>query len=186
MNTDSGINIEMLKELARKMNVEYVDLKRVSVNKHALDALCVEVARKYQVFPFNISDNYLYLAMLNPDDIFAIDEIKVFTQKEIKPFLAEATLIEKAINTYYLQSEQDTKQATNQSHQKFSLTQTGTIKGKSKAEDVMKTGIFSPGKMDTEDMIRTIIMSGLKIENVVDVHIDTVNRNIIVTLSLHY
>ncbi len=193
----------MLKELARSMNVEYVDLNRISVNKRAVPALTADVALKYKVFPFDMDENYLYLAMTNPDDIFTIDEIKVFTQKEIKPFLADESLIEKAICTYYRQREQDIRKADVAAQPRQTSAETYGVKEKRKPEedaikekspqeerinheDIRKTEIFAAGDMDTESMIKKIILSGLKIENVVDVHIDTLNRNIIVTLSLYY
>lgn len=92
---------EKFQVTARRMGVEYVDLETVPVNKNAIAKVSSDVAEKYFVFPFDISNNLLYLAMENPDDIFLIDEIKIFTQMEIKPYLADGKMISKAIDYFY-------------------------------------------------------------------------------------
>ncbi|MEN8905855.1 MAG: ATPase, T2SS/T4P/T4SS family [Clostridiales bacterium] len=94
-------NKEKMHAKARRMGVEYVDLETIPVNRNAILKVSSEVAKKYFVFPFDVSNNLLHLAMENPDDIFLIDEIKIFTQMEIKPFLADGRMISKAIDYFY-------------------------------------------------------------------------------------
>lgn len=101
LSEDSPNSKEKMQETARRMGVDYVNLETVPVNRNAITKLSAEVARKYHVFPFDISNNLLYLAMQNPDDIFLIDEIKIFTQMEIKPFFADKRMIGKALDYFY-------------------------------------------------------------------------------------
>jgi len=94
-------NKEKMQIAARKMGVDFVDLENIPVNRNAISKVNPEIAKKYFVFPFDISNNMLHLAMQNPDDIFLIDEIKIFTQMEIRPFLADGRMINKAIDYFY-------------------------------------------------------------------------------------
>ncbi len=101
---------ESLKEQAERLGVDYVDLESIEVNNDAVNIISFEVANNYHVFPFDIN-NMLHLAMQNPDDIFVVDEIKVYAQMEIKPYLADSKLIENAIEYFYGKSidKKDTK-----------------------------------------------------------------------------
>jgi type IV pilus assembly protein PilB len=101
LSEEPANNKEKMHAKARRMGVEYVDLETIPVNRNAILKVSAEVAKKYFVFPFDVSNNLLHLAMENPDDIFLIDEIKIFTQMEIKPFLADGRMISKAIDYFY-------------------------------------------------------------------------------------
>jgi len=101
LSEEPANNKEKMHAKARRMGVEYVDLETIPVNRNAILKVSSEVAKKYFVFPFDVSNNLLHLAMENPDDIFLIDEIKIFTQMEIKPFLADGRMISKAIDYFY-------------------------------------------------------------------------------------
>lgn len=97
----TGENKEKMQINANRMGVDFVDLENIPVNQNAISKVKPDVAKKYFVFPFDISNNMLHLAMQNPDDIFLIDEIKMFTEMEIKPFLADGRMINKAIDYFY-------------------------------------------------------------------------------------
>lgn len=101
-----GSNAQIMTLIAHEMGVEYADLEYSSINMNAISALSRDIAKRYCVFPFDVEHNLLFLAMQNPDDIFMIDEIKVFAQMEIKPFLAEKSKIIRAIEHYYNTQEE--------------------------------------------------------------------------------
>jgi type IV pilus assembly protein PilB len=92
---------EILTTRAGKMGVDFVDLENICVDKNAISIIKSQIAVNYGVLPFDIKNNLLYLAMQNPDDIFLIDEIKVFAQMEIKPFLSDSRLLGKAVRYFY-------------------------------------------------------------------------------------
>ncbi len=152
--------------LAQKMGLEFIELENVKVNKEAVAKLSPEVAKKYSVFPFDLKDNILSLAMNNPDDIFVIDEIKVFSQTEIKPFLGDKRLINEALKYFYKLDEDaapaqvDTKPAAG--------TQGAAVQGGA------KQSASDANFNDIDNFIRSMILKAIKLD-ATDIHIDTLN-----------
>ncbi|MCX8130140.1 MAG: ATPase, T2SS/T4P/T4SS family [Clostridia bacterium] len=165
---------EILEITAKKMGVEYIDLENVIVSKDAVFMLSAKIAVKYNVFPFNIKNNLLFLAMQNPDDIFLIDEIKVFTQMEIKPFLADNRLLSRAIMYFYgdgnvesrIEDSDEGKVKTERGNEKKEEFKSNTI------------SILSDDSTESVDeLFRFIILKALKI-NCFDIHIDSLNKKL--------
>ncbi|MCX7921301.1 MAG: ATPase, T2SS/T4P/T4SS family [Clostridia bacterium] len=165
---------EILSIVARKMGVEFVDLENISVNKKALQLLTADTAKKYFVFPFDIRNNLLFLAMENPDDIFIIDEIKVFTQMEIKPFLAEGSLISNAIE-YFYPEELLEADADGTEHRCEEMSSQPQKKQAIDADtDINKSRSNSSG---VDIFIKSMFIIALK-NNATHIHIDKVNNKL--------
>jgi type IV pilus assembly protein PilB len=60
-----------------------------------------EVAMKFQVVPVKRQGRVLTVAMANPDNIFAIDDIKFITGLEVRPVVATESAIKKSIDRLY-------------------------------------------------------------------------------------
>jgi type IV pilus assembly protein PilM len=110
----------LLAAMAEKMGVDYVELGRVPINRKALQLLTAEIARRYYVLPFALEANLLHVAMLTPDDIFLIDEIRAWTGMEVKPFLADGTWISRCIESLYSDSPTDEHAACGEAPEKSS------------------------------------------------------------------
>ena len=85
---------------------ERLAIPRVSLNSMVLDPkvvqlVQVDVARRYTLIPIFAIGNTLTLAMSDPLNIIAIDEIKYLTGREIKRAIATSTEIKNAIDQYY-------------------------------------------------------------------------------------
>jgi type IV pilus assembly protein PilB len=82
-------------------NVPAVDLEATSVDNTAVDLIPAEVATKFQVVPIKREGRILTVAMANPDNIFAIDDIKFITGFDVRPVVATESAIKKAIDRLY-------------------------------------------------------------------------------------
>jgi len=82
-------------------NVPAVDLDSVQVDATAVDLIPADVATKFQVVPVKREGRILTVAMANPDNIFAIDDIKFITGFEVKPVVATESAIKKSIDRLY-------------------------------------------------------------------------------------
>ncbi len=82
-------------------NVHAVDLESVQFDQSAVDLIPAEVATKFQVVPIKREGRIVTVAMANPDNIFAIDDIKFITGFEVKPVVATETAIKKTIDRLY-------------------------------------------------------------------------------------
>jgi type IV pilus assembly protein PilB len=82
-------------------NVPAVDLESVELDGAAIDLIPSDVATKFQVVPLKREGRVLTVAMANPDNIFAIDDIKFITGFEVRPVVATESAIKKSIDRMY-------------------------------------------------------------------------------------
>jgi type IV pilus assembly protein PilB len=82
-------------------NVPAVDLESCEVDVTTVDLIPADVATKFQVVPVKREGRVLTVAMANPDNIFAIDDIKFITGFEVKPVVATESAIKKSIDRLY-------------------------------------------------------------------------------------
>lgn len=87
--------------LSQVYQVPAVDLDEIEADENAVDLIPSEVATKFQVVPVKREGRLLTLAMANPDNIFAIDDIKFITGLEVSPVVSSETSIKKAIDRFY-------------------------------------------------------------------------------------
>jgi len=87
--------------LAEELSVPYIDLANYVFEPETVRLVPAETARRYKVIPaFHIGDS-LTVAMANPDDIKAVDELRRVTGRNITPALSSAIDIERAISEQY-------------------------------------------------------------------------------------
>lgn len=100
---------EIADVLAQQLSLERVDLDKTFVQQDVARSIPKEVAQKYFAVPIFMRGDMLVVAMSDPLNMFAIDDICFITQKKIQPAVATKEQIERAIEIYY--SKQDTDQA---------------------------------------------------------------------------
>ena len=82
-------------------NVPAMDLETCSVDETIVALIPSDVATKFQVVPVKREGRLLTVAMANPDNIFAIDDIKFITGFEVNPVVATESAIKKTIDRLY-------------------------------------------------------------------------------------
>ncbi len=87
--------------MGQVFNVPAVNLEDVEPVADAVSLIPAEVATKFQVIPISREGRVLTVAMSNPDNIFAIDDIKFITGLEVRPVVATETAIKKTIDKLY-------------------------------------------------------------------------------------
>jgi len=87
--------------LGEQWGVPYVDLTEIQIPDEVTSAVTQELARRFKVIPIERSPKRLTLAMKNPLDIFAIDEIRLITGKEVEAVIATEEDIINAISANY-------------------------------------------------------------------------------------
>ena len=97
-----ALSEKMLSEfLSQVYQVEAIDLEDIEADEHSVELIPAEVATKFQVVPVKREGRVLTVAMSNPDNIFAIDDIKFITGLEVHPVVATESSIKKAIDRFY-------------------------------------------------------------------------------------
>lgn len=101
------IELEFVKEeelsrvIAEKLRIPYVNLFEPEIPEAVIKMVKPETVKKYHVVPVKKEGATLVLAMLDPLDIEAMDEIRFITGLKIKPSLALESEIKDAIKKYY-------------------------------------------------------------------------------------
>jgi type IV pilus assembly protein PilB len=79
--------------VADQMGLPFVDLGMYEIDPNAATLLTSDLAKRYNVLPIAIQDEELVVAMSDPANIFAIDDLRIVTGYEIRPVVsAEADL----------------------------------------------------------------------------------------------
>lgn len=95
----------LLKYLGKQFNIPCVDLTKYKLHPQKFTHISPEMGKKYQVLPLEERDHggrkYLFLAMIEPENMLAIEEIEFLTGYTIKPVIATDAQITAAISKYY-------------------------------------------------------------------------------------
>jgi type IV pilus assembly protein PilB len=87
--------------LEYQLGIPFVELKEYDISKDAVLTISESLAKRHMLIPIRITDNDLYVAMEDPLNIFAIDDVKIYSGKEVIPMLANEVDIKSAIEMHY-------------------------------------------------------------------------------------
>src|ERR1700752_2190960 len=87
--------------LSRQYGIPSVNLELFSIDQSVLRLIPQEVAQKHSVLPISKVGATLTLAMADPTNVFAMDDIKFMTGLNVEPVIASETSIQLAIAKYY-------------------------------------------------------------------------------------
>jgi type IV pilus assembly protein PilB len=92
---------EITSLLSRQYGVPSINLDHFEVDPAIIKIIPAETARKYQVLPLSRSGATLTIAMADPTNVFAMDDIKFMTGYNVEPVVASETALEESIDRYY-------------------------------------------------------------------------------------
>ncbi len=87
--------------LSRQYGVPSITLTQLDIESDVLKLVPAPIARKYEVIPVRKMGNSLALAMADPTNVFALDDISFMTNLQVLPLVASQTAIKKAIDRNY-------------------------------------------------------------------------------------
>ncbi len=101
--SDSGIvsDRDLLAVLSLESGIPSIDMSRVTLDKEVMDLVPEKLARRHCVAVLSKSGTILTLAISDPTDIYAIDDVKTITGCDVKLVLASHRDLQKAIVSFY-------------------------------------------------------------------------------------
>ncbi len=87
--------------VARQYSLPAINLAEIEIDPNVLKLIPKEICEKHQVIPVRRQGATLIVAMADPSNIYAIDELKFLTQYNIDPVVASDGAIEVALSRYY-------------------------------------------------------------------------------------
>jgi len=92
---------EVLQAKAQEMGYAFADLDRVQIDSSALNVVKENIVRTHSAIPVKKDGTNLWVAMSNPANIVALDDIKMASGCRVIPVVAVPGAIEDAIKKYY-------------------------------------------------------------------------------------
>jgi type IV pilus assembly protein PilB len=125
------VRLEMINEedmvnfISQQMDVQRIDLSNYLIDSKVIDLVPEELARKYQLVPILKIGKSLTCAMVDPLNIFALDEIRAKTGLTIEPAVATESEIKKALNESYTVKGSMSEVIKNMDAQKVGVVEKG-------------------------------------------------------------
>jgi type IV pilus assembly protein PilB len=91
----------LLSFLSSQYGIPSIDLCEFNINPELLKLIPADLARKYLVFPLSQRGTTLIIAMADPSNIFAIDDIKFLTGYRVEALAAAESAIKEVLDEYY-------------------------------------------------------------------------------------
>lgn len=98
---DINAIVEMIESRAEAPGLPRLNLTKHKVQPAVLRLIPEAIARKWDIMPLRIEDNFLIVAMADPDNLYAIEDIRALSRMEVKILHAALMDVQGAINLHY-------------------------------------------------------------------------------------
>jgi type IV pilus assembly protein PilB len=92
---------QLVEALSQQFKVPSVDLHGMEIDDAVVKIIPADIARKYTIFPVAKAGATVTVAMIDPTNVFAMDDVKFMTGYKVEPVVASETAIRTAIDRYY-------------------------------------------------------------------------------------
>lgn len=150
---------QMARAVAQELKVEYVDLSTYETSEEATRLIPERLARQYSILPLATKEDKILIAMTNPLDIIAIQNVKLYTGKSVSRVMTTQNELDNAYTRVYNVSE-DVEKA---------ISEFGKSRNK-QVEDVIEESsdvINAP----VVRLVKSIILDAIKLKTS-DIHIE--------------
>lgn len=107
---DQGLISEsdLVRSLAKQVGLEFVDLTERAIDATVASLIPEGLARRYQALPISWDDDVLVVAMADPSNVLAVDDIRALTGAQVRCVVATSAQIRETIDRFHrLDSEVD-------------------------------------------------------------------------------
>jgi type IV pilus assembly protein PilB len=91
---------DLVRALAEQVGLEFVDLTDTQIDPASTALLPEALARRYRALPIGDRDGKLLVAMSDPANVYALDDIRTITGRDVQPVVATSADVEAAIAKY--------------------------------------------------------------------------------------
>ena len=87
--------------LSQHFGVPSIDLDQIEIDESVIQIIPADVSRKYTILPVSKAGAKVTIAMIDPTNVFAMDDIKFMTGYDVEPVVASETSLRVGIDKYY-------------------------------------------------------------------------------------
>lgn len=92
---------QLIEVLEFQLGIPHINISQYPINQDTVQLVPYEIAKRYQVMPIRTDDNQLFIAMADPMDYFAMEELRMATGYQIVPAIATKDALQQTIAKYY-------------------------------------------------------------------------------------
>ncbi len=86
---------------AAQAGLPYVELLEYPIDQNAVALVPAAMCRRHEVLPIGIAGDYLMVAMVDPGDVFALDDVRAASRMQARAVVAERSDLRAAIDRYH-------------------------------------------------------------------------------------
>ncbi|NLY44096.1 MAG: type II/IV secretion system protein, partial [Clostridiaceae bacterium] len=128
---------EMIQVLEFQLGIPHVSLDKYIIDPEAPKKISENLAKRHELIPIKIEQDKLIVAMSDPLNIFAIDDVSIFTGMEVYPVIATPDDINRAIDIYY--GKQEAMKAAEEYKKEYGMMAAPTENANANIEDVVNS-----------------------------------------------
>lgn len=151
---------DILEVLESQLKIPSIDLANYKIDPTITALIPENIARRYSLMPINIRDNILIVAMSDPFNIFAIDDIKLLTGMEIEIVISLKSVILKTIDKFY--RDEKTKKVLEEFEESYTP---------SSIDDLDDEDLSNVNSAPVVKLVNSIVGQAIKM-NASDIHIE--------------
>lgn len=175
---DKGIITEkqLIEALQLQLGIEFVDLSKADIDPRMSAQVPKNIARKHGVLPVRVENDKIYLAMKDPMNFMAIEEVKTASRKRVIPMISTSNGIDRAIMNLY--GNEGVAKAIEEMRQSGSMEQ-----ARESAVTSVEIGDEDTISAPTVRLVNSIIERAVT-ERVSDIHIEPREEDLAVRMRI--
>ncbi|HVL63535.1 MAG TPA: ATPase, T2SS/T4P/T4SS family [Actinomycetota bacterium] len=99
--------VDLVRTLAEHFGLEFIDLEERPIDPSAVQLVKESFARYHQLLPVGWENDRLLVAMVNPTNVFSLDDLRSVTGEDIRALMAEPNQLMRAIDRVWGAAESD-------------------------------------------------------------------------------
>ena len=157
---------DIIEVLEFQLGIPHVDLDKYQINPTVATIIPENIVRRYELIAIDKRDNLLIVAMVDPLNIFALDDVKLFVKSEIQPVISSKEKLVKAIDKFY--SSETTKKVLEEFEESFLPVNT---------DDIEEQELMEVATAPIVKLLNSIIEQAVR-ERASDIHIEPYGEDI--------
>ncbi len=97
---------DLVRALAQQIGMTFVDLQEIDVDARAVTTISDVICKRYTAIPIAYEGDKLVVAMSDPANVFALDDIRTITGRDVKPVISTREDILDAIKRFHRMSDE--------------------------------------------------------------------------------
>ena len=162
---------DVLSVLELQLGIKKINLDSIDIDENAIRMVPESIAKRHNILPVKVDKNVIYIAMSDPYNLMAVDDVKIVTGLTVRKVLERKEAIEKAIKNFY------TKQYAEKVAQDLAQKEKENTKKKKEEEKKVSELERATANAPVVKLVDTIIQNSIRM-GASDVHIEPFEHEI--------